>query len=166
MGRGRHRSDADAGPTQRHVPPPVLAVAAFGTQMLLSEKRASSKSSRVAGMLIGAGSCAFMGGAVIEFQRHHTTVNPKTLATTKLVVTGPNRVTRNPMYLGLGGLLIAHAVWRRSWPALIPVALFTGVLDRTQIPAEETALQQRFGTEYERYRTGTPRWLGLPQRPS
>lgn len=166
MGDGKHRSDRDTGPDRRHIPPPVLAAAAFGTQILLSEKRPSSKLFRSAGVMLGAGSCLLMGGAVVEFRRHHTTVNPKTLDTTKLVVTGPNRLTRNPMYLGLTGVLTAHAVWRRSWSALIPVALFAVVIDRTQIPAEEAVLQQRFGAEYARYRAMTPRWLGLPPRTS
>lgn len=164
MGVGKHRSDSGDGSRKRHVPPPVVAAAAFGAQILLSEKRASSKRSKIAGAIVGVGACLLMGGAVIEFQRHHTTVNPKTLDTTKLVVTGPNRLTRNPMYLGLAGVLTAHAVWRRSWVALIPVALFALVIDRTQIPAEEAVLQQRFGAEFERYRAGTPRWLGFPPR--
>lgn len=164
MDDGQHRSVSDAGLRKRHVPPPVLAAGAFGAQILLSEKRASSTVSKSVGVVVGAGACLLMGGAVLEFQRHHTTVNPKTLDTTKLVVTGPNRLTRNPMYLGLAGLLTAHALWRRSWSALLPVALFAAIIDRTQIPAEESVLQQRFGAEFERYRAKTPRWLGVSHR--
>ncbi|MFD6812657.1 methyltransferase family protein [Enteractinococcus coprophilus] len=164
MDDDQHRSDADAGSRKQHVPPPVLAAVAFGVQILLSEKRASSKGSRIAGAIIGGGAGLLMGGAVLEFRRYHTTVNPETLDTSTLVVSGPNRLTRNPMYLGLAGVLTAHAVWRRSWPALIPVALFAAVIDRTQIPAEEAVLQQRFGIEFKRYRAVTPRWFGVPRR--
>jgi protein-S-isoprenylcysteine O-methyltransferase Ste14 len=86
-------------------------------------------------------------------------MNPITLEVTKLVNTGPYSFTRNPMYLGATGVLIAYAVARRSWPALIPAALYAIIIDRVQIPAEEAALQEHFGTEYARYRAVTPRWL-------
>ena len=104
-----------------------------------------------------------MGSAVAQFRRSHTTVNPKTLDTTALVMTGPYKLTRNPMYVGMAGLLVAHALTRRSWLALIPVGLFATIMDQVQIPAEEAVLQQRFGTSYARYRANTPRWLGLPR---
>lgn len=149
---------------KRHIPPPVLAAGAFGLQIMLSERHASSKRSRIAAMLVGIGSLLLVGGAVIEFQRNDTTINPKTLDTTKLIVTGPNRLTRNPMYLGTTGVLVAHAMLRRSWPAVLPAVLYTVIIDRLQIPIEETVLQQRFGTKFESYRDVTPRWLGLPRR--
>lgn len=164
MGVSKRHADPTAGRTSRHVPPPVLAAGALGAQVLLSEKHERTKRAKAAGTLVAAGSLLLMGGAVIEFQPYHTTVNPKTMDTTTLVIEGPNRFTRNPMYLGLAGLLTAHALWRRSWSALIPVAAFALVIDRTQIPAEETVLQQRFGAAYERYRATTPRWIGLPRR--
>ncbi len=64
------------------------------------------------------------------------------------------------MYVGLAGLLVANAVRRGSWTALLPVAAFTLVIDRQQIAAEEGALLARFGADYEAYRTTVPRWLG------
>ena len=44
------------------------------------------------------------------------------------------------MYVGLAGLLVANAVRLGSWTALLPVAAFTLVIDRVQIPAQESAL--------------------------
>jgi protein-S-isoprenylcysteine O-methyltransferase Ste14 len=76
-----------------------------------------------------------------------------------LVTTGANAVSRNPMYVGMTGLLVAHALRRGSWTALLPVAAFTLVIDRVQIAAEETALLARFGAEYEAYLETVPRWL-------
>lgn len=146
-----------------HVPPPVLAAVAFGAQRLVSRRKSSIKRSRLTGALVVVGSGALMGSAVAQFRRSHTTVNPKTLDTTALVMTGPYKLTRNPMYVGMAGLLVAHALTRRSWLALIPVGLFATIMDQVQIPAEEAVLQQRFGTSYARYRANTPRWLGLPR---
>jgi protein-S-isoprenylcysteine O-methyltransferase Ste14 len=63
------------------------------------------------------------------------------------------------MYVGMAGLLAAHALWRRSWAALGPVAVFVALIDRLQIQAEESALAVTFGADYEVYRAASPRWL-------
>jgi len=62
------------------------------------------------------------------------------------------------MYVGLAGLLGAHAVWRGSWAALLPLAAFVVLIDRVQIKAEEAALLEKFGAEYDAYRATSPRW--------
>ncbi len=64
------------------------------------------------------------------------------------------------MYVGLAGLLVANAVRLGSWKALVPVVAFTLVIDRLQIPAEESALLANFGADYEAYHASVPRWLG------
>ena len=76
-----------------------------------------------------------------------------------LVTSGANTVSRNPMYVGMAGLLLAHAVWRGSWTALLPLAGFVVFIDRAQIQAEETALLEKFGATYEAYKATTPRWI-------
>jgi protein-S-isoprenylcysteine O-methyltransferase Ste14 len=78
---------------------------------------------------------------------------------TTLVTTGANRLTRNPMYLGLAGILTAHAVARGSWAASLPVGAFVAVMDRVQVPAEEAALEERFGEDYRAYVADVPRWV-------
>lgn len=117
--------------------------------------------SRAAGALIALGAAALAASAMDQFRRHETTVNPIAVdRVTSLVETGPNAITRNPMYVGLAGLLVAHAVMRRSWLALLPVAGFVAVIDRLQIRDEEVALRQRFGPAYDEYVARVPRWLG------
>ena len=65
----------------------------------------------------------FLGGSLVEFRRRRPTVTPADLAKTQtLVLTGPNRLTRNPMYVGMVGLLTAHAILRRSAVAMLPAA--------------------------------------------
>ena len=164
MGRNRERSDAGGVWPRGHVPPPVLAAVAFGAQWLVSRGKSRTQRSWLTGALVVVGSGVLMGSAVLQFRRSHTTVNPKTLDTTALVVTGPYKLTRNPMYVGMTGLLVAHAITRRSWLALLPAGLFATVMDQIQIPAEEAALQQRFGTSFEQYRADVPRWLGRAPR--
>ncbi|HET6653218.1 MAG TPA: isoprenylcysteine carboxylmethyltransferase family protein [Nocardioides sp.] len=105
-------------------------------------------------------SMSMAGASAAQFRRRGTTVEPfHPERASALVITGVNSVSRNPMYVGMAGVLVAHALWRTSWVALIPVAGFVVLIDRAQIAAEETALGQRFGSEYEAYCASTPRWL-------
>jgi Putative protein-S-isoprenylcysteine methyltransferase len=145
------------------VPPPGWFLLALGVQQLVAGRRRATRRSIAAsaGLAVAAGALA--GSAFATFRRHDTTVNPEhPERASALVVGGPFALTRNPMYLALGCLLIAHAVLRRSLPALTPAAAFVVVIDRMQIPAEERALTRRFGRSYERYRRAVPRWLGVP----
>ena len=63
------------------------------------------------------------------------------------------------MYVGMAGLLVAHAILRRSAAAVLPVAAFVLAIDRTQIRVEEGALSAEFGDDFERYCSSVPRWL-------
>jgi protein-S-isoprenylcysteine O-methyltransferase Ste14 len=106
------------------------------------------------------GSGVLATSATRSFRRSGTTIEPfDPSRASVLVTTGANAVTRNPMYVGLAGVLVAHAVWRGSWTALLPVAGFVAYIDRVQVAAEERALLERFGADYEAYRAAVPRWL-------
>ncbi len=100
------------------------------------------------------------GAAASRFRHSGTTLEPLNpgLASV-LVTTGANAVSRNPMYLGLAGVLAAHALWRGSWAALVPMAGFVVFIDRVQIRAEEAALLEKFGPAYDAYRAASPRWI-------
>ena len=109
---------------------------------------------------VSLASMSMAGAAASAFRRHGTTVEPfHPEQASFLVTTGPNAISRNPMYVGMAGLLVAHAIWRGSWVALSPVAAFVGFIDRVQIRAEESALLEKFGSEYAAYRAASPRWL-------
>jgi len=143
------------------VPPPLLALGAGLAQHLLVRRRGPSASSVVAAGLIGSASFGLAASAASGFRRRGTTLHPQEPEQASVLVTdGPNRLTRNPMYLGLAGVLLAHATLRRSWPALVPVGVFVVLIDRVQIRAEEAALHGRFGSTYDDYCSRVPRWLG------
>ncbi|NGN94435.1 isoprenylcysteine carboxylmethyltransferase family protein [Nocardioides sp. KC13] len=144
------------------VPPPVYVVVGLVAQHLLSRGRRPTVVRSVGAGLVAAGSVYLAGSAARAFKHKDTTFNPlEPERATAVVTDGPFRYTRNPMYVGMAGLLAAHAVYRGGLVSFVPVAAFVAVIDRTQIPAEERALAMGFGEAYEAYRGVTPRWVGL-----
>lgn len=143
------------------VPPPLVALAAALAQRVLSGSRPRPGARRaVTAAGISLASVSMAGSAASQFRRRGTTVEPfHPDRASFLVTSGANTISRNPMYVGMAGLLVAHAIWRGSWAALAPVAGFVVVMDRFQIPAEESALFEKFGAEYDAYRAASPRWL-------
>ena len=147
----------------RRPPPAVLLAMAGAAQGAMARGRTVTPASVAAATAVVGGSLCLLAGSAGNFLRHRTTVDPVRVERAQhLVVDGPNRLTRNPMYLGLTGLLLAHAIARRSPSALIPLAGFVWLIDRHQIPAEEKALEERFGQDYLDYKETVPRWLGTP----
>ena len=143
-------------------PPPVLALAASLAQRALSRgARPPTAVRALAAISIAMASGALSAAAAREFGRVGTTKDPMhpDRAST-LVTTGANAVSRNPMYVGLVGVLVANAVRRGSWKALLPAVAFTLVVDRLQVATEESAMLATFGADYEAYRAAVPRWLG------
>jgi protein-S-isoprenylcysteine O-methyltransferase Ste14 len=145
------------------IPPPVLGLGAGVAQRVLSgDPRPRSVPRTAAASGIALASAALAVGAARSFRRLGTTLDPmEPSQASALVTTGPNAATRNPMYVGLTGLLAANAVRLGSWRAAIPVIAFVVVIDRVQVASEEAALLARFGEDYEEYRAAVPRWVGL-----
>jgi protein-S-isoprenylcysteine O-methyltransferase Ste14 len=77
----------------------------------------------------------------------------------RFVATGPYRVVRNPMYLGVGSVILGEAVAFGSW-ALAGYLLVVAALWHLFVVAyEEPALDLQFGAEYRAYKSRVPRWL-------
>ena len=76
----------------------------------------------------------------------------------RLVVQGPYRFVRNPMYIGAGLALAGAALFYESWPLLGYTGLFFLVTHLFVLWYEEPALRRTFGPEYEAYRGQVRRW--------
>jgi protein-S-isoprenylcysteine O-methyltransferase Ste14 len=113
---------------------------------------------------LGAGSLLFLlvailgGWGLLTFKRMGTTPEPNGVASA-LLVSGPFRWTRNPLYLGLSTALAAFALLLDSvWVlGLVPVLVL--LLDRLVITKEEIRLRAQFGSEYAAYARRVRRWL-------
>ena len=146
----------------RRPPPAVLLAMAGLAQGVVARGRRVTPSSMVVAAPVLGGSFCLLAASAGNFLRHCTTVDPVRVECAQhLVVDGPNRITRNPMYLGLAGVLLSHAIARRSLSVVIPLVGFVWLIDRYQIPAEEAALEARFGHAYLDYKEAVPRWLNV-----
>lgn len=106
-------------------------------------------------ILVGLG---FSAAGFFSFKSRGTPVRPGA-EPTQLVLSGPYRITRNPMYLGLllisiGCFFAVESVW-----FIIPPILFFWVLNFRLIPFEEQLMEEHFGAQYETYRQRVRRWL-------
>lgn len=76
----------------------------------------------------------------------------------RLVVVGPYRLVRNPMYLGAGLALAGAALFYESWALLGYCAAFTLVMQLFVLLHEEPTLRAAFGDPYVRYCERVHRW--------
>lgn len=168
------------------IPPVVFGLAALGQRLLARRKKQAAEAERsaaaeqgksakpkgrcggrgcrcgcrVLSVGVSAVSLGLLVAGASELGEAETTLDARDPArATALVTTGVFSYTRNPLYLGLTGLLVAHALWLGSRRALVPAGAFVLAIDQLQIPAEEAALVEKFGKAYRAYTARVPRWL-------
>lgn len=75
-----------------------------------------------------------------------------------LVVTGPYRYTRNPMYLGHLIFLLGLALTLRSWAGLV-LLLIQAIWFHRRVVQDEVRLIGLFGPGYSDYQRRVRRWI-------
>lgn len=84
----------------------------------------------------------------------------------KLVIQGPYRYTRNPMYVAVFSALVGWLILFPTLALAIYVLFFLVAVNLFVRGYEEPHLRQVFGAEYEAYLGRVPRWLPrIPGRP-
>ncbi len=142
------------------IPPPAALAAAAVAQRVIAGRSRMTRTSKLGSALVGGASAWMLSGAVLRFVGAGTSLDPHRVdAASTLVIDGWHRRSRNPMYLGFAGILLSHAIARRSLAAVIPAAAFVAYLDRFQVPVEEAALRAKFADRYTAYADAVPRWL-------
>ncbi|RFU13164.1 isoprenylcysteine carboxylmethyltransferase family protein [Rhodobacteraceae bacterium W635] len=110
------------------------------------------------GILLGLAGLAAIGWSAWWFWHKRTSIEPHH-DPSALIVEGPYRFSRNPIYLGLLAMLTGYVLWLGVLsPVLLPW-LFAVVLERRFIQPEEERLIDAFGLEARRYLQKTRRWL-------
>ena len=162
-----HVAEREASPPKPdtsgvRVPPPLYYIAGFLAGVALELAFPTSwppTGLRIAGTVLAAGAwLALDGAAMLNFRRAGTSMVPMN-PTTALVTSGPYRLTRNPMYVGMAFLYIAFAfAFGVMWAlAVLPAVLI--IVDRLVIAREEPYLEHKFGRAYREYKTRVRRWF-------
>lgn len=156
----------ESGPDRAAVrfPPPLVFLLAIGVGLLLQSHVLRLPIwlppglARFAVWGAVAFAIAFILSALALFRRTGQDPEPWK-STPSLVLRGPYRWTRNPMYLGMALLHAAAGLWlENGWIVLLlPVALI-GVY-WIAIRHEEAYLERKFGRSYLDYKAAVRRWL-------
>ncbi len=144
-------------------PPPLIYAGALVIGLFLHRKLPLRFLPRrwnrfpVSGALIGS-AILLLQNAFGQFHQAQTNANPQLPATT-VVVEGPYRFTRNPIYLGFtfiyaGIAILVNSFWVIALLPSVLILMRVGVIDR-----EERYLERKFGDQYLRYKANVGRWL-------
>src|SRR5438034_11016159 len=113
---------------------------------------------QVAGMVIGAAGAAVALWCIFTFASIGRGTPAPFDPPRRLVIQGPYRFVRNPMYIGAGLALAGAALFYESLPLLGYSCLFFLVTHLFVVSYEEPALRRTFGQEYEAYCDRIRRW--------
>lgn len=156
----RSRRPKDAPDVAFHPPFLVIALAVTGWTLwreaplpFLPEVAA-----RPLGVALGTISFVLFSSAVLALHRAGTNI-PTHLPARALVTSGPYRLSRNPIYLGLAVGFAAVAAWLNSAWFLLMTVLFVSLITAGVIVREERYLREKFGAAYVAYSERVRRWL-------
>lgn len=113
---------------------------------------------QVAGMVIGAAGAAVALWCIFTFALLGSGTPAPFDPPRRLVIQGPYRFVRNPMYIGAGLALAGAALFYGSLPLLGYAGLFLLTTHLFVVLYEEPALRRTFGQEYEAYCRQVRRW--------
>ena len=95
--------------------------------------------------------------ASLWFWRKRTSIEPRE-EPDALIVEGPFRINRNPIYSGMAVILLGWSLWLGALSAWLAVIPFPWIIERRFVLGEEAALRASFGPRAEAYMAETSRW--------
>jgi protein-S-isoprenylcysteine O-methyltransferase Ste14 len=96
--------------------------------------------------------------AFIRFARADGTPAPP-MPTAHLVVVGPYRYVRNPMYLAVLTIILGQALVFGSWGTLLYAGVVLSAVLLFVLAYEEPTLELEYGDEYRDYRRNVRGWI-------
>jgi protein-S-isoprenylcysteine O-methyltransferase Ste14 len=119
---------------------------------------AAMEALQVAGMVLGAVGAAVAVWCIVSFAALGKGTPAPFDPPRRLVVRGPYRFVRNPMYIGAGLALAGAALFYESWTLLGYAGIFLLAMHLFVVLYEEPTLRRTFGSEYEGYCGRVKRW--------
>ncbi|WGH78872.1 methyltransferase family protein [Jannaschia ovalis] len=137
--------------------PPVWAAGCFAAQFALSLLPGPAPRAAPLGWALIAAGLVLIAWSAWWFWRKSTSIEPREVPR-RLIVEGPFRLNRNPIYTGMALALAGTGVLLQSLLAVLLVLPFLLVITRRFVLGEEAALRAAFGPEAEAYLNRTRRW--------
>ena len=122
-----------------------------------AEPSAGAPLDRLGLLLAAVGICLLLACIWTFASRGRGTLSPAD-PPRRLVVRGPYRMVRNPMYLAVSLILLGEVLVTRSVPLLGYWAAWFGLVNLLVLGYEEPSLRRRFGDEYTEYAAKVGRW--------
>ncbi len=143
-------------------PPPLIYAGALAAGLLANALFPIAflprRVTRLLGLLLlGAGLLLFLS-SLRAMHQAGTDVRPDK-PTSSLVVEGPYRFTRNPIYLGFTLFYAGITTLANSLPSALLLPLVLVAMRRGVIEREERYLERIFGEEYLLYNARARRWI-------
>jgi protein-S-isoprenylcysteine O-methyltransferase Ste14 len=113
---------------------------------------------QVAGMVLGAVGAAVALWCIFTFAAIGKGTPAPFDPPRRLVIRGPYRFVRNPMYIGGGLALASAALFYGSWLLLVYAGLLFLATHLFVLSYEEPTLRRTFGPDYEAYCRQVHRW--------
>jgi protein-S-isoprenylcysteine O-methyltransferase Ste14 len=145
-------------------PPPVVFAACLLCGIALGRVAPApalplDRTLRIAvGALVLASGVGLVLSARLLFLRTKQSPVPWT-PTPELIVAGPYRLTRNPMYAGISLVQVGVGIVSANPWLFLAAAVALGIVHRIAVVPEEEYLAARFGAPYEEYRRRVRRYL-------
>ena len=97
---------------------------------------------------------------VFQFIKSKTTINPQSFKNVNnLVSSGIFKISRNPMYLGMLIIISSTVVYYFNYFSIFAPFIFYFWINEFQIKREEKKLEEKFGSDYKKYKSKTKRWI-------
>lgn len=129
-----------------------------GIDSLLQVPFVSSAIALVGGLLFLLSGIVLAASAARLFSKAKTGIVPFS-DSTKLVVSGAYRFTRNPMYLGMFFCLIGVTLLVNNVLGLLVLLLFFFIIRQKFVLKEEVQMLETFGDDYAQFKARIRRWI-------
>jgi len=134
-------------------------VAGIAPSWVAPGRRAASDALGVAGALILCAGLLVYLRCAWDFA-YHGLGTPAPIDPPKVLVSrGLHRFVRNPMYVGVLGVVFGQAAWFHSRNILVYGICLWLAFHLFVLMYEEPVLREKFGESYEEYKRQVPRWL-------
>ena len=157
-------AESKQGGARVRIPPPLVFVASIGLGVALhyGVTRLHAPFGRLAQLVLSAilalGAVGLVASAFGLFKRSGQDPAPWK-PSPSLVLHGPYRFTRNPMYVGMSMLQASVGLALDDLWIVLLVALSLVVVHFTAVLPEEAYLDEKFGEPYRRYKATVRRYL-------